>query len=940
MTFVFALGFALMVLIAGVWQEDGVIAAFLIGLGLGAWLTALMEKRMRRITGEARQDGSNVDAALEDIHWRLKRLENQGGLGPSPMEAAAAPAPEPAAPLELDPWLAGDAASSTAPAPAAPPAGARPEAVAAPAAPTTAREDGALEVLLGRFRAWLLGGNTVVRVGIVVLFFGVAFLLRFAAERAVLPLELRVAGIGAGAIVLLVLGWRLRQRREAYALALQGAGVGLLYLTLFGAFRLYQLVPPLLALLAMVTVSGLSALLALLQNSRALMSIGVTGGFLAPVLASTGTGSHIALFSYYAVLNLGIFAVAWFKAWRPLNLLGFFFTFGIGLAWGMKAYRTEYFASTEAFLLLFFAMFLVISVLFARRQSENLGGWVSDIAQGRLPPRIVDATLVFGLPLVAFGFQAALTQNMEFALAYSALGMAALYLGLARWLHRQGEAGLGLLVESFLALGVIFATLAVPLALDARWTSASWSLEGAALVWVGLHQQRRAARIFGLLLQLAAALAWLVQPGRWAYSDVPVLNAFCLGALLIALAGLFSAWQLQTRGERLGRWEKWLALPVFFWGLLWWLVAGMGEGDRLLSSAALPAFAVLFLALSAAAFQLLERRLAWSQAGLPGAGLVLGLGYVFLLALADGHALMHKGGWLAWPAALLIHYHLLRQRDEAGQQPAWSAWVHALGFWLMAALGSHALARLAQEQSLAGGWSAAALVIIPGLLLFLLCREELLARWPLRRFAPSYLGWGAWPLLAAFALWWLIVDFDHNGDAAPLPYLPLLNPVDLAHGLLLVAALRWSRHANAHAALTGPGPDLRRWTAVPGVLVFIWLNAVLLRSIHHWAGIPYELDTLLDSTLVQAALSLFWTVLALALMAAGTQRGWRQVWMAGAALMAVVVLKLFLVDLDRVGSVARIVSFMGVGLLMLLIGYLAPVPPRTNSSTQPEGRQS
>ncbi len=62
-------------------------------------------------------------------------------------------------------------------------------------------------------------------------------------------------------------------------------------------------------------------------------------------------------------------------------------------------------------------------------------------------------------------------------------------------------------------------------------------------------------------------------------------------------------------------------------------------------------------------------------------------------------------------------------------------------------------------------------------------------------------------------------------------------------------------------------------------------------------------------------------------MLTGTRKRWRRLWMLGAALMAVVVAKLLFVDLGTIASVARIVSFIGVGLLMLLIGYVAPVPP-------------
>ena len=111
-------------------------------------------------------------------------------------------------------------------------------------------------------------------------------------------------------------------------------------------------------------------------------------------------------------------------------------------------------------------------------------------------------------------------------------------------------------------------------------------------------------------------------------------------------------------------------------------------------------------------------------------------------------------------------------------------------------------------------------------------------------------------------------------------------------------------------------------------LAFLWINAIALRSIHFWYDVPYTPHALWRSTLVQAVLSLLWSSLALATMAYANRRQWRVPWMAGAALLAVVVAKLFLVELAQVGTITRIVSFIGVGLLLLLIGYLAPVPPR------------
>ena len=111
------------------------------------------------------------------------------------------------------------------------------------------------------------------------------------------------------------------------------------------------------------------------------------------------------------------------------------------------------------------------------------------------------------------------------------------------------------------------------------------------------------------------------------------------------------------------------------------------------------------------------------------------------------------------------------------------------------------------------------------------------------------------------------------------------------------------------------------------VLGFIALNGALLRALNHLCGVPFTLDAMLQSTLVQTSLSIFWAIISLTAMLIATRSAKRIVWLAGAALLAIVVVKLFLVDLSRIGSIERIVSFVGVGLLMLVLGYFSPLPP-------------
>jgi uncharacterized membrane protein len=98
--------------------------------------------------------------------------------------------------------------------------------------------------------------------------------------------------------------------------------------------------------------------------------------------------------------------------------------------------------------------------------------------------------------------------------------------------------------------------------------------------------------------------------------------------------------------------------------------------------------------------------------------------------------------------------------------------------------------------------------------------------------------------------------------------------------------------------------------------------------------VPFDADSLVASTTLQAALSMVWGATGLAAMTLGARQRQRVVWLVGAALMTVVVAKLILVDLGNAGTLGRVVSFLGVGVLLLVVGYFAPVPPRA----EPEGR--
>jgi uncharacterized membrane protein len=785
-------------------------------------------------------------------------------------------------------------------------------------------------------REYFTGGNTLVRVGVVILFFGVAFWLRYVAEHSHVPIQLRLSAVALGGVALIALGWGLRRRRTGYALAIQGGGVGILYLTTFAALRLYSLLPTSGAFLLLILLAAFSAGLAVLQDSQAFALLAITGGFLAPILASTGEGSHVALFSYYAVLNASILAMAWTKSWRPLNFVGFAFTFVIATAWGALRYRPELFASTEPFLVLFFLFYFALAILFSTRQPPELKGYV-------------DGTLVFGTPIATFGYQTGLLHDRPLALAASALLLAAFYFLTAWVLRRRQQPSQRLLIEAFTALGWVFVTVAVPLGFDDRRSAATWALEGAALVWIGCRQNRAFSRAFGAFLLLGGGILFLAHVGL-PYGSLPILNGAFIAGVLVAASSVFAADVLQRSADRLRPYEREVPAALFLWGLCWWVYTGLIEVDRHAVDPYGRPIALVFLSATAILSSELARRTPLRIARWPALAL-LPVMVLFVGPIVELH--QHpfaEGGWWAWPLAFASFYFVCR-RHEGPPDTLISRLLHVGSAWLLVLLLTWELAwRMDQVFSGRGSWQAIGWALVPLVALFALPR--LTTRnvpqwpaWPFRVHAHPYVVVAGVGIAGYLALWSLVVSGSLPADADPFPYVPVLNPLDLTQVLVLLVLLRYWLFCRARDTTRDTARDtirdttFRAGTAVDqgmasalAALCFIWLNAALLRAVHQWAGIPFDMDSMLHSTLVQTSLSIFWTVLALTTMLIATRRASRPVWLVGAGLLAVVIAKLFLIDLSRVGTVERIVSFVGVGVLTLVIGYFSPLPPNAQTA--------
>ena len=889
------------------YQSMGMFGLFCgAGFGYLMWRLGQLAKRLH--------DGEQRLALLEKLRSEIARSPSRP-VGDAILDLRdsardpAPPSPEPTTPVRLE--------SSTDVAPVADLGTAIPDVPPPPPAPVWSRavqpvfteepanwqepadryEDPSAD-LFSRIKGWFTEGNVPVKVGMLVLFAGVAALLKYAADEGwfTFPIEFRLVGISLAAIAALVFAWRQRETKRAFSLSLQGGAIGILLLTVFAAFRLYHLLPATAAFALMLVLVAGVCMLAVLQDALALAVLGILAGFAAPILISTGSGNHVALFSYYALLNIAVFAIAWKRSWRVLNLIGFFFTFAIGTLWGVLSYRGNLFNSTEPFLLLFFAIYLAVPVLYALKRSPEKRD-------------AIDGTLLFGNPLAAFALQGALLEWERTPLAISALALGIIYLVLAASLIRR----LRILGESFAVLALGFSTLSVPLALSARTTGCIFALEGAALVWLGLRQQRRLPRWIGLLLQLLAGGAFLIAfEWRHIENNLPIANGHFAGAMLICLGGLVCAWLYQRAKASNG-----LSGILYLWSLGWWFAAWLIEIDRFVPGE--HKFAGVLALFAISAWLTAEATRHWQRLALalttailfwlilPLSVLIAIDGRVFESWNLIAYGIFGAFGWRALAC--------LRQSTAAEQTATHLGW-----FWVWTVVFALRLIEIADDATLGNGWMMA-MIALPLLIVFVLA---------LRR--PS---WIATPLSLAFARYRNIVlgsqalvlggmlgiSLVLDGASVPLTWLPILNPLEMFQIAALILLAVWIRDSDAPQLFRDNRP------ALLSVAGFLLITAATLRAAHHLGAIPWD-DGLLRATLSQTSLTVVWSILGVAGWVIGSRRGNRPLWLASALLMAVVLVKLLLVDRQHLGNLFGIASFIAYGLLCTLVGYLAPAPPR------------
>lgn len=765
--------------------------------------------------------------------------------------------------------------------------------------------------ILGLMWNWVVTGNPLAKIGMLLLFFGLSYLLKYSIENELVSASTRLMMAGAGCLALLGIGWWLRKKNLIYALILQGGGIGGIYITIFAATKIYDFIPIGIALAIMVFICIVSVILAVLHRAISLAVLASLGGYLAPVLLSTGSGNYIALFSYYLILSIGILIISHWQVWRLLNLIGFAFTFGIGFIWAIPNYTHADYLPCQLFLIANWLIFGVATELSTLKNKLKLN----------IP---FDATLLFGTPLIGFIFQHRLASEWPYgvAIASSLYGLA--YFALSWFaLKRYCEEG-KLLAIAFFMLSVTFATLAVPFAFSAEWTSIVWAIEGVMILAFSVLQQQKKPAIAGTILVAVSFVLLFNMPiislGDWLMIVTQVIVVFAVGVLW------YRAPFTHLDNRAIG--YVTLFISVVSWGYSVLLLQEYGENWF---SPAGKSITFAFILISCWGMFFVGKKTQFSELAScsvllwPMSALIM-LVYIYL---AD--SLINN--WLSailWCAIFASSFYLLKVNTLLPKQRINKALIHSIYLIFIGLFLFAEIIWLMDVTYLYVSLHFASVIFVISLFIVISYLLAMKVNW-IKEYQNTY--WVVTlPVLGLLALSLIFANFN-DGTESGIKFIPLLNLMDLM-GVIGI----WVGYKFISVIKQSPKYQLLLKNNLPifnyiiPAMIFWWANGILLRGLVFATDIDWSSYAIINSKVIQTVLAIIWAITALVTMVMATRRKSRSQWFIGGVLLAVVIAKLFLIDTSLSSGLLRALAFIGVAILILLIGYFSPLPPKKQSN--------
>jgi uncharacterized membrane protein len=373
-----------------------------------------------------------------------------------------------------------------------------------------------------------IGMHWLNRVGIVALLVGVSLFLKFAFEGWVGASGRVSIGLIAGTATILGSEWFRIHAYRIFSFSLKALGLGVLYLSLWAAFQVYNLIPWAVAFMAMVTVTASAGALAVWQSSEILALFALVGGFATPVLLYTGQSREIQLFSYLALLNTATLVLAGYGVWRRLLLFSVVATEILFFSWYAIFYKsgqlTPTFAFATAFLIIFALAPLAQSVVRPEASTHS---------------KILILASLLNPSCYFLALYLMLGRNDRTRLTWCAVALAGAYGIVGRFLFKVGSITTRTLQQVHLVLSTAFITLAIAVYFGSLGISVGWFIQAAALMTIGFWRRSAFARWQALIL-ITLAIAKVFVYDVWSLQEeYRIVSFFLLGILLLVVSFIY-----------------------------------------------------------------------------------------------------------------------------------------------------------------------------------------------------------------------------------------------------------------------------------------------------------------------------------------------------------------------------------------------------------------
>jgi uncharacterized membrane protein len=385
----------------------------------------------------------------------------------------------------------------------------------------------------------LIGSHWLNRIGIIAVLVGVSLFLRYAFEsKWVGPVGRVSLGLLAGIAVIIWSEWFRVHAYPIFSLSLKALGLGMLYLSLWASFQVYDQISWVVAFLAMITVTASTIAMALWQEAEILALFALVGGFATPLLLYTGENRELSLFTYVALLNVATLILAASRPWRRLLLVSLLATVILYFAWYAIFYSPSDLALTSGFATAFFAIFAVAPLL--------KGVYRSDVPDSRF------ILFVGSLNAAAYFLELYLVlERTDKTAAWCALALSAFYAFLSRFPKTRNKVDSASALRNLhWALCTIFITLAIAIRFESHWISMGWFAEAAGLATIGFWRRSPFVRWQALVL-IAIAVVKVFAYDIWRLErGYRILGFFALGMLLLAVSFVYQRDWLRLSLER------------------------------------------------------------------------------------------------------------------------------------------------------------------------------------------------------------------------------------------------------------------------------------------------------------------------------------------------------------------------------------------------------